>query len=47
MKQQEAIIVAEQVTKAIQHIDTLYVSIVLKNGGNREVVIRMKGDTQK
>ncbi len=47
MTQKEAELTCIRVTQAIKGLDDLYVVIVLKSSGAREVVIRKKDDTFK
>ena len=43
MKHQDAIETGRRVQEAIKHLDDLYVSIIIKENGGRQVVIRKKG----
>lgn len=47
MTHEKAMDVAQEVTEVIKPLDHLYCSIIIKENGNRQVVIRVKGDTQK
>lgn len=43
MNHKEAMDVGQRVQEAIKHLDDLYVSIIIKENGHRQVVIRQKG----
>lgn len=47
MNQKTAELVCMRVSQAIKTLDDLYVVIVVKKSGLREVVIRKKEDTEK
>tara|TARA_R110000868_G_scaffold387254_1_gene655779 strand:+ start:977 stop:1123 length:147 start_codon:yes stop_codon:yes gene_type:complete len=47
MSQREAELACVRVTNAIEHLKEYYAVIVVKSSGNREVVIRQKGDIEK
>jgi len=47
MNQKSAELACVRVTQAIEKLTDLYVVIVVKSSGRREVVIRQKGDTEK
>lgn len=43
MKHEEALEVAKEVEDSIKHLTHLYVSVIIKENGNRTVVVRKKG----
>lgn len=45
MKHEEALRVALEVQEAIRELEHLYVAVIIKENGNRVVVIRKKGDS--
>lgn len=47
MNQRQAELACVRVTNAIEHLKEYYVVIIVKQSGNREVVIRQKGDHEK
>lgn len=43
MEHDKAVTYATQVQDAIKHLDNLYVSVIIKENGHRQIVIREKG----
>lgn len=43
MTQDEAMVVATEVEQAIKELKHLYLSIIIKSNGERQVIVRKKG----
>lgn len=46
MEHDKALAYAQEVQTAIKHLEKLYVSVIIKQNGHRQIVIREKGGTE-